>query len=260
MQSLGTFLENPDCRIPAVDRAISLFELLENAHQGLTFSELRQRLSMPKSTTHYLIQTLATRGYLQRSIDGRHYLLSLQFGDVVSSNIAELNLRTRVSPYLSEISKRFKLTATTAVLRNTSAVIVDRVLFRQDLEGGCWIGRHVELHCTAQGKALISRLSDANLDQIFHEREPARFTPKTITTLAALRAHLKSVRATGYAVNDEEQVLGIRAVAVNMIHPSDDGVVCISVRGTKQQISRTRLPVLGEALRVFVDQISQGLH
>src|ERR1700747_1455771 len=49
-----TLLEGQDFRLPAVDRAMSLFELLANSQQGLTLSELSRKLSIPKSTTHYL--------------------------------------------------------------------------------------------------------------------------------------------------------------------------------------------------------------
>src|SRR5580698_9056125 len=80
-------------RLPAVDRALSLLELLANSQQGLTLSELSRKLNIPKSTTHYLIYTLATRGYVQRGTDGRHFLLGVRFADVGSSSPADLNLK-----------------------------------------------------------------------------------------------------------------------------------------------------------------------
>src|SRR3954454_11456215 len=89
--------DSGEFRLPAVDRAMSLFELLANSQQGLTLSELSRKLSIPKSTTHYLIHTLVTRGYVQRGTDGRHYLLGLRLADVASASPAELNLRTQVT-------------------------------------------------------------------------------------------------------------------------------------------------------------------
>src|SRR6185312_13559390 len=61
-------------RLPAVDRAMSLFELLASSETGMTLSELSLKLNMPKSSTHYLINTLESRGYLQRTSNGRHSL------------------------------------------------------------------------------------------------------------------------------------------------------------------------------------------
>ena len=206
---------------------------------------------------HYLIRTLVTRGYIQRCTDGRHYLLALRFGNVASASLAELNLRTSVGPYLREITTRFNLTATATVLRNAQAVIVDRAISHQDVEGGSWIGRHLDLHCTSHGKALISALSDEKLERLFCGRELACFTPKTISTLTALKTHLALVRAEGHAVDDEEQVVGIRAVAVPVTDPIGASVVSVSVRGTTDQIPSSRLLILGRELSLVAREISR---
>src|SRR4051794_32671035 len=156
--TVEALLENQDFRLPAVDRAMSLFELLANSQQGLTLSDLSRKLKIPKSTTHYLIHTLVTRGYVQRGVDDRHYLLGLRFADVASASPAELHLRNASMPYLRQISARFNLTATATVQRGAEAVIIAKYESFHDSGGGVWVGRHIDLHCTAQGKALISTL------------------------------------------------------------------------------------------------------
>jgi DNA-binding IclR family transcriptional regulator len=248
-----------DFRLPAVDRAMSLFELLANSQQGLTLSELSRKLNIPKSTTHYLIHTLVTRGYVQRGTDGRHYLLGLRFADVASASPAELHLRNLAMPYLRRIALTLNLTATATVQRGAEAVIIAKVESFQDSGGGAWIGRHIDLHCTAQGKALISTLSDEKLDKLFGGRDMARFTPKTISSLTALKAHLALVRAKGFAVNDEEQVPGVRAVAVPVIDPIGSVVASVSVRGSIGQISVPRLTILGREMVLFSREMSQNL-
>jgi len=239
---------NQDFRLPAVDRAINLFELLADSQHGLTLSEVSRKLSIPKSTTHYLIHTLATRGYVQQGADSRHYLLGLRFADVASASLAQLNLRKIVAPCLREIASRFRLTATATVQRGAEAVIIAKVESFQDPGGGAWIGRHIDLHCTAQGKALISTLTEENLDKLFGEREMARFTPRTISSLTALKAHLALVRANGFAVNDEEQVPGIRAVAVPVLDSLGAVIASISVRGSTIQIPSHRMPLLAREM------------
>jgi DNA-binding IclR family transcriptional regulator len=255
----ATFFGGQDFRLPAVDRAMSLFELLANSQQGLTLSELSRKLAIPKSTTHYLIHTLVTRGYVQRQADGRHYLLGLRFADVASVSPAELHLRTLAMPYLRQIASRLNLTATATVQRGAEAVIIAKVESYQDSGGGAWIGRHLDLHCTAQGKALISTLSDIQLDKLFGGRDMARFTAKTISSLTALKAHLALVRANGFAVNDEEQVPGVRAVAVPVMDTIGSVVASVSVRGSVGQIPSPRLSILGREMVFFSREISQNL-
>jgi DNA-binding IclR family transcriptional regulator len=86
--SVEALLQGQDFRLPAVDRAMNLFELLARSQNGMTLSELSRKLNMPKSSAHYLIYTLVSRGYVQRGGDGRHYMLGLRLADVVSASPA----------------------------------------------------------------------------------------------------------------------------------------------------------------------------
>lgn len=239
--------ETSHFRLPAVDRAMNLFELLASSRSGLTLSELSRKLNMPKSSTHYLIYTLVTRGYIQRASNGRH-LLGLRFSDVASASTAESNLATLATTYLRQISARLNLTALVAVLRSAEAVIIAKATSVQDGGGGAWVGRHLDLHCTAQGKALIASLSDEELRKIFGGRELARFTSRTIKSFTALKVHLADVRAQGFSVNDEEHVLGVRAIAAPVRDPLGVVIAAISVRGSTAEIPGTRVKALGHEM------------
>ena len=238
--------ESQRFRLPAVDRAMNLLELLASSRRGLTLSELSRKLRIPKSTTYYLVYTLVTRGYVQRTGSGQ-YSLGFRFADVASASTAGLNLSVLAKPHLRQIAARLNLTALLAVLGGAEAVIIGKVTWARDGDGGggAWVGRHLDLHCTAQGKALIAHFPDDELDQLLNGRELAGFTSKTVLSLTALKAHLAEVRANGYAVNDEEHALGVRAVAAPVVDSWGVVVAAISVRGSIQQVPSARLRELG---------------
>jgi IclR family KDG regulon transcriptional repressor len=254
-----TILESQGFRLPAVDRAMSLFELLADSQTGLTLSQLSRKLDIPKSTAHYLLHTLYTRGYVQREADGHRYSLGLRLADMAHVDTAESSLRTLALPYLQGIVARLGLTATVAVRRSAESVIVARVESRQDAGGGAWVGRHIDLHCTAQGKALLTDLSDEELSKLFAGRELARFTAKTICSLSALKAHLADVRVKGFAVNDEEMVLGVRAVAAPVVDAFGSVIACASVRGTTEQIPSHLIRQLGREMILVAHEMSQRM-
>src|SRR5580700_2274268 len=110
-------------RLPSVDRAMNLLELLASSRGGLTLSELSRKLSIPKSTTYYLVYTLVTRGYVQRTGSG-HYSLGFRFADVASASTAGLSLDMLAKPHLRQIAARLNLTAMLAVLGRAEAVII----------------------------------------------------------------------------------------------------------------------------------------
>ena len=191
--------KNVGPRLPAVDRALSLLELLAHSQMGLTLSEVSRRLQIPKSTAHYLIHTLETRGYVQHGCDGRLISLGLRLSDLADSSRAMNRFASVITPFLRETAQRLNLTAIGTVLMGAEAVIIGKYGCPNDPVGGAWVGRHIDLHCTAQGKALIAHLPENRLIEIFRGRELAQFTPKTISNFAALRAHLAVVREQGFA-------------------------------------------------------------
>ncbi len=248
--SVGTTVKTRDSRhfrLPAVDRAMNLLELLAVSRNGLTLSELSRKLDIPKSTAHYLIYTLSTRGYVQRTTNGRHSL-GLRLTGIASQSRAEVDLSALATPFLREVAARVNLTATAAILKGAEAVIIGRANAFQDIGGGAWVGRHLDLHCTAQGKALLSGCSDEELNRLFLRRELAQYTSKTIISLDALKAQLAEVRVRGYAINDEEQVHGVRAVAAPILDPMGNVMTCISVRGSLDQIPHSRSAELGREM------------
>jgi DNA-binding IclR family transcriptional regulator len=257
--SITTESKNLGPRLPAVDRALSLFELLANSQTGLTLSEVSRKLHIPKSTAHYLIHTLATRGYIQHSCDGRHISLGLRLSDLADSNRARSQLASVIAPFLREASQRLNLAAIGTVLLGAEGVIIGKYGCPNDPGGDAWAGRHIDLHCTAQGKALIAYLPESRLNELFRGREPAQFTSKTISNFAALRAHLALVREQGFAVNNEEQVLGIRAVAAPVVDRNGSVVLAITVRGSTREIPGYRIEQLGFEMIRIASEVSREL-
>ena len=202
--SVETLSEHQPFRLPAVDRAMSLLELLASMPDGLTLSDISRKLHIPKSKL--------------------------------------------AAPTLRQIAARANLTATMSVLRGAEAVIISRSRSFQDTGGGAWVGHHLDVHCTAQGKALIASLPEDELNRLIGTRELSHYTPKTIYSVTALKAHLSRIRDTGFATNDEEQVLGIRAVAAPVVDGGGTVIASVSVRGSTDEISASRFPELGKEM------------
>jgi IclR family transcriptional regulator, KDG regulon repressor len=248
-----------DACLPSVDRTIDVLELLVSCRTGVTLSDLSRRLKIPKSTAHYLIRTLMLRGYVQRDTSGRHYSIGLRVFNLAAAAMPELHLTNLTLPYLRQLASTLDLTATTSVLRGAEAVIIAAAPSFHDFGGGAWIGRHVDVHCTAQGKALLAFLSDCDLQKLMGDLEPARFTRNTIPSLSMLRQHLSEIRQKGFAVNNQEHVIGVRAVAAPVFDCLGSAVAAISVRGSVTQLPECRLRQLGPELASVARDISREM-
>jgi DNA-binding IclR family transcriptional regulator len=250
--------QTSEARAPAVTRALDLLEILGRSSQGLTLSELSRRLGIPKSTTHYLIYTLAARGYLQKIPWTRQYSLGVRAFNFTSTGIAELQLRQFLAPMIRALAERLSTGVQVSVLKGDEGMVIERV-DRRLLASGTQPGRHFQLHCTAAGKILTAWLSDRELERLFSNRPLFKFTPNTITDFSKLKEHLEEVRRKRFALNDEEYLPQRRAVAAPIFDSLGNVVSSVSVDGTTTEIPLEQIARIADALVEMVEDISRQI-
>ncbi|MDI5929723.1 IclR family transcriptional regulator C-terminal domain-containing protein [Rhizobium leguminosarum] len=141
----------------------------------------------------------------------------------------------------------------------THVLALGRFESAHDKRSNARLGALKPMHCTSQGKAILSHLSDTQLELVL-SGELTSFTEKTITDPAQLRAHLSIVRARGYAMDDEEIVLGTRCVGAAILDPDGKPVAAISVAGPTFRITPERAEQLGKELSDAAKRISAQLE
>lgn len=246
-------------RLPSVDRALSLLELLSSSQTGFNLSEVSRRLRIPKSTAHYLIHTMASRGYIHRCSDGRHYALGLRLSDIAETSRIRADMALLTTPILRDATRALNLTTIATILLGSEGLIIASAGCTTDPDGA-WIGRHIDLHCTAQGRALIAHLPESRLHELCLGERFTPFTPRTIVNLEDLRKNLALVRERGFAVNDQDHVIGIRAVAAPVRDSFGSVVMAVTARGSITEIPAARIERLGRAMIHIAEQISRELQ
>ena len=123
--------------------------------------------------------------------------------------------------------------------------MIDRVEAPNSHNVATWIGKRLGPHCTALGKALISQMSPTELDQLIHRRGLVRYNENTITSKKKLEAACADVRQLGYAVDDEEEEIGVVCIGAPIVNGKDGVIAAISISGVIDQVEDlTELAVL----------------
>jgi len=245
-------------RVPAIDRAFDLLELLADRCGSLSLSEISRSLHIPKSSAHYLVHTLVTRGYLQQMPNGRNYSSGSRLAVILGNqSLRRYQLRNICAPYLRRLATNFALTAHAAVLDESEGVIIDKEEWSSGRQVSSYLGRHFDLHCTALGKALIVQLSEAEVEGLFQNRGFPRHNSKTIFSLKTLKLELEKVRAKGYAVNDEEHTVGVRAIAAPVPNHLGQVVAAISLHGPIGSIPTSKIASVGNEICSVARDISE---
>jgi len=241
---------------PAVDRALSILECLARSRSGLTLAELREQLALPRSSVHCLLVALQRRGYLHRNDTTGRYMFGLMLFSLANEALAGLDIREAARPHLRQLVQRTGLTAHLAILERDEAVIVEKLEAPGPFRLATWLGKRMDAHCTGLGKALMAFLPAEHLERILVNHGLPKHNENTISGPRKLRAELAHIRAQGYAVDDEEDELGLRCIGAPVFGPAGEAVGAVSVSGTTSQIGPENETSLSRELRRVAALIS----
>src|SRR5262249_29115738 len=110
------------------------------------------------------------------------------------------------------------------------------------------VGRRMDLHCTGVGKVILAFGAEEAVERTLAKQVYIRHTRNTITSSRALRRELARVRQLGYAVDNEEEELAVRCVAVPVFHPNGRFAAALFVVGTTQQAPLHGIKTLAQGL------------
>ncbi len=232
-------------------------ELLSSAKSGLTLPEISRRLGLPKSSTHCLLLTLERRGYLMHDPRTRRYLFDVKFYPLANSALNGTKLRVQAAAGLWSLSQQVRATVHMAVLDHDEALIVEKAEPPGVHRQASWVGKRLELHCSAVGKALLAYLPEDVLMQTLANCRMPRHNDNTITSLRRLQAEIMETRCRGYSIEDEEDVIGTRCVGVPVLTGPAEAVAALSVAGTTDEVKVERIPQLIPLMKQTAAEIAE---
>jgi DNA-binding IclR family transcriptional regulator len=214
--------------VGATRTAFAIVEQLQG-DEGTGVSALASRLDLSKSTVHSHLQTLQNLGYVVKE-DGE-YRLGLRFLGLGDRARQRHNLYHVAKPEADSLVEAVGERAQVMVEENAVGIYIYQSLADQAVRTDSHIGTVVDLHATSVGKAYLAHLPDDDLDRILDTAELSEQTPDTLTDRDTLRAELDEIAERGYAFNDEERTVGMRAVGAPILSDDDRVLGGISVSG-----------------------------
>jgi DNA-binding IclR family transcriptional regulator len=199
--------------VKSADRVLQIIELLAGHPAGITQTEIHQRLGLPKSSTHALLATMVSRGFLEQDPQTRGYRVGIRLWQAGQSYLPATDLEKSALPYMEALRDEVNETVQLAVLDGIENVYIAKVDPDQQLRLASRVGIRLPAHVTGVGKALLSGLTDDEVRHRFRDVEFVRHTAQSLTTLDHLIAELHEIRARGYALDNAEHTPGVYCVA-----------------------------------------------
>src|SRR3954464_4347294 len=196
--------------VQSVDRALTILELLaRDGDAGVT--EIAAELGVHKSTAFRLLATLEAHRLVEQDGDRGRYRLGVGNLRLAGATTARLDLVTEARPVCRQLATDTGETVNITVRSETSALYLDQVAGSSAVQSHNWVGQHIPLHATSNGKVLLSELADGDLKKAV--RALPRVTDRTVTSRSELKTQLDHIRETGYAVAVDELEVGLTAAA-----------------------------------------------
>ena len=239
-----------------------MLECLAQSRRGVTLSQLARKLNLPRSTGHALLLTYQRCGYVQRDEKTGRYNLGFRLHAVANMALGGISLRGHAAPILQKLMQDTGHTVHLAVLEEGEVILIDRIEPQGTQRLATWVGKRMGLHCTALGKALIAYLPPDELDELIQKQGLIRYNENTIASKRALKKACEEIQRLGYAVDDEEEEIGVRCIGAPVHNGAGEVIAAISISGTKAQLEEisAKATRVVEAANLLTHHISPLTH
>lgn len=230
--------------VQSLDRAFQLLELLCKSPKGMTIQQLSQITSLHKSTVHRLLNSMAERGYVRRTGDAiyRAGMRICELGEYVQENLDVVSL---AQGPMERLSRRTEETVHLVERDNDEIVYIYKVeSIHQAIRMVSRIGMRRPLYCTAIGKAMLAEDTDDAICQYWDHLTPQAYTDQTIVRKDAFLREIQKIRHQGFAMDNEENELGVRCIAAAIADWRSRVCYALSISAPMSRMSDSRVEEL----------------
>ena len=234
-------MQKPSNLVQSVERVANILELVGRNSQGMGIRDLSLVLKLPKGTVHRLLSTLVYMGYVRQDSATKNYFLGLKLLELGNMVTNQLDLIKIAEPVLRGLAEDSGTTVHMAILERNEIVYINKIESEMNAGGlkmTSRVGSRTSAHSCAMGKVLLAYSSGDEIDSLIETAGLSQRTPNTITDPDRLKQHLLAVRNQEYAIDDEENELGIRCVAAPVFGDKGSAVSAISASGPAFRVTK----------------------
>ena len=245
-------------QINSVVKAFQVIECL-TADKEQELSVLAKRLEFPKTTTHRILQTLESLGYVERTPSNNRYRTSLKFLEIGGQVADRMDFIEIAHPFMQKLASQTGETVNLGILDGLEMICVDKIKSEHALSHDQPLGSRHKAYCTGFGKAVLAFLTNTTLAGLLEGHTILADTPKSVRSKIDLEADLLKVRKKGYSVDNEEGSEGIRCVGAPIFNHEQRVIAGLSVAGPSQRIKMENVSRLGKLVKDTANTISRKL-
>jgi len=234
--------------VRSVLRALDLLRALAEAPKGAAnLMSLSREAALHPSTAYRLLESLAARDFVRITGDGSYTVGPAAF-EVGSVFLRGSSVWSHAGDLAEEMALATNETGSIGVLHGNEVLYIAIAHGQSEIGIQSFPGTRQPAHCTALGKVLLASLPRTELVRTLHDEDLPALTPNTLTSISDLERELERVAEQGFSVDNEERLVGIRAVAAPIGNHAGEVVAAISASGPAFRLQGERFDVVRRAV------------
>jgi len=226
----GKMIKN-DSGAQSINRALQILETIADHNRGLTISELVEELKLNKSTIHRILQTFVEWGYVVKDDKSKRYRLGMKVIDLGYQYLGGLELKTEALPFLEILQQQTGQFAHLALLVGDEVVYLEKIGPHTHPRMYSQIGKKLVIHSSGLGKVIFANLNETMQQALIKKMDFHFVTDRTIRTAVEFLREIEKTKVRGYAIDDEENELGMRCVAAPIFDYTGKVIGAVSTSG-----------------------------
>jgi IclR family pca regulon transcriptional regulator len=218
--------------VQSVAKCLAVLEALSARQQPLSLSELAERAGMDRSTAQRMAHTLTVLGYLEKGPQGKGLVLGKKLLDRTFDYLSGHPLIERATPVLADLQRETGERIDLSLFDDLSIIYALRRQSKRETFFATLVGRRIPTFCSAGGRAVMSCLPDAAVDDILARSELVPMTSKTIVDVETIRIKVAESRTRNFSLSLEECHMGELAVACAILDQDRRPVAAVHITGS----------------------------
>jgi IclR family acetate operon transcriptional repressor len=247
---------DPDGTVQSLTRALQLLELLAGDDDGYRLVDIVARSGLSSSTAHRLLTTLEQRQFAQFDRESSLWYVGVRCFSVGSAFARRRRISVLALPVMRRLRDRCNESVNLGIADLGDIVFVTQVESREVMRAIGKPGFRAPLHGTAMGQAILAAMAEDDVLQYLRTYGLPKLTPNTIARASRLHETLRDVRRVGFAIDDEQNVVGLRCIAAAIRDEHGQPFGAISLVGPTQRVKGADFDRIGVTVRAAADEIT----
>jgi len=243
----------------SIAKAFYLLDYFKADKPAWGVRELAKETGANKSTTYRMLATLESLGVLHKDKVSEKYSLGLKLFELGNRVAIQQALVSQTHPVLETVAAEITETVHLGILKERQVFMIDKIESPKGLKLNSVIGAFSPAYCTGLGKILLAFSNPTVLKKNLKKITLEAHTEFTITKKAAFKKELSEIKIKGYAIDRQEQELGLICVAVPVYNQDNKVVAALSAAGPAIRFQEEKVEAYVAVLKKGADAIQQRI-